>query len=152
MNYEDIRTPADAMAFIEVEIFHGRDKEKVSKISHVIRKLFIVEQLKLNGNVVDNIIKSVCTTTGINKSILSSKCRKRELTWTRYFIWYMLKLNTDLSSTVMGNLFCRDHATALHGIREVKNKLDIKDSVILYNLIKIKSFFQENNLDIDNGL
>ena len=48
---------------------------------------------------------------------LDTKCRKRELVYTRYVIYKYLR-NQNMSLHIIGKYFKRDHASVLFGLRQ----------------------------------
>ncbi len=59
---------------------------------------------------------------------LVSKSRSRPLTQARHIAMYLIRENTGLSLIKIGELFNRDHTTALHGIKKVEADMRARDA------------------------
>ena len=85
------------------------------------------EYLRTKASIV-RIIKAVAEANG-----LLSKTRKREIVYQRYYLYYLakklVKVNAGdkISLTAIGNIFNKDHATILHGLREVEKLKQYED-------------------------
>jgi chromosomal replication initiator protein len=60
---------------------------------------------------------------------LMSKSRSRPLTTARHVAMYLLRELTGLSLIKIGELFERDHTTALHGIKKIEGLMQARGSV-----------------------
>jgi len=65
---------------------------------------------------------------GLNPSDLVSKSRSRPLTTARHVAMYLLRELTGLSLIKIGELFDRDHTTALHGIKKIEGLMPARGS------------------------
>jgi len=66
----------------------------------------------------------------VEKYDLTSRSRKREILYKRHFI--MAELYEEIPSlSQVGDIVERDHATVLHGIREHKKWMEVKDAEYL---------------------
>jgi chromosomal replication initiator protein len=59
---------------------------------------------------------------------LVSKSRSRPLTQARHIAMYLIRENTGLSLIKIGEVFNRDHTTALHGIKKVEADMRGRDA------------------------
>lgn len=75
----------------------------------------------------------VCLGEGILPQTLKEKPHPREIAFARQTVWYFLKKYTKESLAMMGRHYGKDHATALHGIKTVKNLMD-SDKQIAYKI------------------
>jgi chromosomal replication initiator protein len=66
---------------------------------------------------------------GLDRSDLVSKSRSRPLTTARHVAMYLLREMTGLSLIKIGELFERDHTTALHGIKKIEALMPARGSV-----------------------
>jgi chromosomal replication initiator protein len=66
---------------------------------------------------------------GLQQSDLTSKSRSRPLTTARHVAMYLLREMTALSLIKIGELFERDHTTALHGIKKIESLMPARGSV-----------------------
>jgi len=91
-----------------------------------------------------------------NYKELQGKTRKREIVLARQMVMYFLKLinGSSISWAKVGSFYGKDHATAMHGSKAVKNLIDtdrnVAARITLYE-IQIKSVINfERNLVVDN--
>jgi len=66
------------------------------------------------------ILEETASYFGLGPGDLVSKSRSRPLTTARHVAMYLLRELTGLSLIKIGDLFERDHTTALHGIKKVE--------------------------------
>jgi hypothetical protein len=96
---------------------HDIDKEikYVGKKAQSIYKRFISDSDKSTLNLIKRLS---CEAVGIPLFRLKEKSRKREVVWARNMVmWYANKyMKHSLQGS--GDIFGKDHATALHAIRE----------------------------------
>lgn len=88
-----------------------------------------------------NIIKQVCDYFEISKKEIKSSCRLKKLVLPRQIAMYLLRAETGLPLTDVGDLLGgRDHTTIMHGIkkiealRQTEQKLDADIHKIRHNL------------------
>lgn len=62
----------------------------------------------------NEILSAVCAAFGIPMKDLLSKSHKRHLFYARVIAAHLLHTHLGLSSTKVGMLLCRNHATVLH--------------------------------------
>ena len=82
---------------------------------------------------VKEIKEVVCEITGISVDDLHQRRRYRALVLPRHLCFKFIKENTDLTLKQIAQTFCgavKDHTTVIHGLREVKGKLKIKDDIV----------------------
>jgi chromosomal replication initiator protein len=65
---------------------------------------------------------------GLSRGDLVSKSRSRPLTTARHVAMYLLRELTGLSLIKIGELFDRDHSTALHGIHKIEGQMPVRGS------------------------
>ncbi|MFL5767443.1 MAG: chromosomal replication initiator protein DnaA [Actinomycetota bacterium] len=65
---------------------------------------------------------------GLTRADLVSKNRSRPLTTARHIAMYLLRETTSLSLIKIGEIFDRDHSTAMHGINKVQNDMSARGS------------------------
>lgn len=71
----------------------------------------------------DMIVESTAEFYNLNPDVIFSKSRVRDIADARQMIMYLSHKHTLLSSTAIGNKLNRKHATVLHGISAVKDRL-----------------------------
>jgi chromosomal replication initiator protein len=85
--------------------------------------------LPQGGEVPPEVILSVTARYfGLRREHLVSKSRSRPLTTARHVAMYLLRELTQLSLIKIGELFERDHTTALHGIQKVEKLMLDRDT------------------------
>ena len=73
------------------------------------------------------ILQAVCSYYKIDFETLAGKSRVAQISWARHAAVYLLKNYTSLSLAQIGNeLGGKSHATVLHSIKEVENKMSEK--------------------------
>jgi len=75
------------------------------------------------------IMEETASYFGLERSDLVSKSRSRPLTTARHMAMYLLRELTELSLIKIGELFERDHTTALHGIKKIESLMHARGSV-----------------------
>ena len=75
------------------------------------------------------ILAETATYFGLRREDLVSKSRSRPLTTARHIAMYLLRELTGLSLIKIGELFERDHSTALHGIKRIETLMPNRDTV-----------------------
>jgi chromosomal replication initiator protein len=75
------------------------------------------------------IIDETAAYFALEREDLVSKSRSRPLTTARHIAMYLLRELTGLSLIKIGELFDRDHSTALHGIKRIENLMPNRDTV-----------------------
>lgn len=91
--------------------------EKV--IGHLVKK---VEKKSINF---DMIVENTAEFYRLNPDAIFSKSRIREIADARQMIMYLCRKHTGLSSTAIGAKMNRKHATVLHGINSVADRLEV---------------------------
>jgi chromosomal replication initiator protein len=77
----------------------------------------------------ETILNETASYFGLERGDLVSKSRSRPLTTARHIAMYLLRELTGLSLIKIGELFDRDHSTALHGIKRIENLMPNRDAV-----------------------
>lgn len=91
--------------------------EKV--ISHLVKK---VEKKHVNF---DMIVENTAEFYKLNPDAIFSKSRLRDIADARQMIMYLCKKHTGLSSPAIGAKLNRKHATVLHGISAIADRLEV---------------------------
>lgn len=78
-----------------------------------------------------DIEKIVCDYYGSTYDDLRAKNRVRVIVQQRYFIYFFCKGLTKNSLKTMAKRYGQDHATAIHGIKTIKNLLGYDKQIIL---------------------
>ena len=85
------------------------------------------------------IIDQYCEFFMLNPVDIKGKSRKKELVEARFHIMKMLKINTELSLSMIGRLFSRDHSTVIHAI-STHNDLCSTDKVFLAKWMEFEKY------------
>lgn len=123
--------------------------EKVSRILEQCRRRII----KLTGKPVsiamfgykendrltfDEISKAVCCILNVSYSRVVRKCRKQELVYARYLIFFYARQYTNLSHQKIANkLGYRDHTAGVNAVKKVRGFVRSKDDMILHSIKSI---------------
>jgi chromosomal replication initiator protein len=75
------------------------------------------------------ILEATARYFSLRREDLVSKSRSRPLTTARHIAMYLTRELTGLSLIKIGDLFDRDHSTALHGIKRIENLMPNRDTV-----------------------
>lgn len=104
--------------------------EKV--IGHLVKK---VEKKTVNF---DMIVENTAEFYHLNPDSIFSKSRLRDIADARQMIMYLCKKHTGLSSTAIGAKLNRQHATVLHGISAIEDRLQVSKELsdIVYSIEK----------------
>lgn len=73
----------------------------------------------------DMIVEATASHFNIDVDVIFSKNRVRDIAEARQIIMFLSNKLTDLSSSSIGVKLARTHATVLHGISTVKNRIDV---------------------------
>ena len=73
----------------------------------------------------DMIVEATAEHYNLNPDVIFSKSRVRDIADARQMIMYLSHKHTDLSSTAIGMKLNRKHATVLHGISAVADRLPL---------------------------
>jgi len=80
-------------------------------------------------------IEVVCRTYKVKRVDLVSKSRVREIVTPRHMVWYLIRTYTNITLRQICNVFNKDHASVLHGVKMIET-LKVYDD-INQNLNKI---------------
>lgn len=91
-----------------------------------LSKCVLMAETKIS---IDNIQEVVCSQLKLERKLLFSKSRKREIVQARQIAMYLAKKHTEYSLSRIGEVLGRkDHATVLHACKTVKNQMDYDKS------------------------
>lgn len=84
--------------------------------------LFVPKEKKIIADR-DEIFHTVCAVFAQQPAAVleSGKCRKRDYVIVKQVTMTLFRLKTNLSLSAIGNYFQKDHATALHSLKTVRN-------------------------------
>lgn len=92
---------------------------------------------------VNDLFKVIEEVTGISKERMLVKTRVRSVVVARQIFFHFTRKYTKLSLTQIGSIFNQDHATVLHGIRQVKSLRDAKDKPFLEIFNQVNNIVEE---------
>lgn len=93
------------------------------------------------------VAEAIISASAYNREELSTKSRDRELVLVRHVVFYYLLQNKLCSLNAAGAIFCRNHATALHGQKTICDLISTNDKktiLIISSLIKVANEYIEN--------
>ena len=98
---------------------------------------------------VEDIIKIVEDTTKISIKKIKSKKRYPQIIDAKQLIMFFSKKYTNLSyKKISKEVNLNDHSSAVHGIKEMKNKIDTKDKLVYPFALEIEKKLLELNLKL----
>lgn len=96
-----------------------------------LAKAVLKTAVKVNTRKVnfDMIVEATASAYHIDPDRIFSKNRVRDISDARQVIMYLANKHTELSSTSIGNKLARSHATVLHGISVVKERMAVEPAL-----------------------
>lgn len=96
-----------------------------------LAKMVMQSAVKLNKKKInfDMIVEATASAYNIDPDAIFSKNRVRDIADARQVIMYLANKHTDLSSTSIGCKLARSHATVLHGISVVKQRMSVESAL-----------------------
>jgi len=86
--------------------------------------------------VVNHIENGVCAYFGVTVDMIRARDNRRNIVEVRAILFYLIRLETTMTLTVIGDMYGRDHATILNSNKSVENRLDT-DKAFLRRLTDI---------------
>ena len=82
----------------------------------------------------------------IEKDALASQSQRQVHVHKRHYLFYLLKERVGMTLEAIGELFNRDHATVIHGIKTYKTRVEMKDPYMNRDIAEYKEFLQDDNV------
>lgn len=79
--------------------------------------IFVTQNQKL---IAQRIEREMANKFNIKVADLYSKSREDHIVKVRFMVWYILKTNHKMSSSIIGRIYGRDSASVLNGLLKVK--------------------------------
>ena len=99
------------------------------------RKLWPLNyRIKAEPNKVDDWLTKFAEKHQLKPEHLSHSSRIAEIVNARHVAMWFLKVNTPYSFKAIGEIFNRDHSTALHAHRKIENLLFIGDRMVKFSV------------------
>lgn len=99
----------------------------VDLAKQVLQSAVKITKRKVNFDI---IVEATASVYNIDTDSIFSKNRLRDIADARQVIMYLANKHTDLSSTSIGAKLSRSHATVLHGISVVKERMSVESSLV----------------------
>jgi len=124
---------------VEIKSLSGEQNVLKTKLTLLDKRLTKLSSVILadttHKNNVDQIWAALVLVTGLSEKKIKESSRERNVVEARQVASAIIRHNTDLSLEQIGKLICRkpmNHATVLHGVKQVENALDlhIKNGVV----------------------
>jgi hypothetical protein len=80
---------------------------------------------------------------------LNTPSRKQEIVSKRYYLYNYMYENRNMTTTMIGQYFNRDHSTVVHGIQEHKYWYHRKDQNYLKMIYPIPELIRPKRLDVN---
>lgn len=90
---------------------------------YVLSNSIKINKRQINFEIVTN---SVAQHLNIDPESIYSKGRKREVSDARQLVMYLVKKHTKMSSTAIASRLSRTHATVLHGVKTIEERLQFE--------------------------
>ncbi|MGL4647235.1 MAG: chromosomal replication initiator protein DnaA [Mycoplasmoidaceae bacterium] len=97
-------------------------------------KIKLILEVDLDNNLLNKgyytlspntVIENICIAYSINKNLVTSKKRKKDITFVRKICIYVLREKMDLSYAEIGTYFSnRDHSTVLEAYKSIKEQIN----------------------------
>ena len=91
-----------------------------NKMNYWAAPAFFTKEIEIKTKA-NEVINHVCKLYGIELSELMSKSRLRELVEPRQILFYILHKKLNIPCQKVGAMFGKNHATVLHGAKNIKN-------------------------------
>jgi chromosomal replication initiation ATPase DnaA len=82
----------------------------------------------------------------IEQDGLASKSQKQKHVHQRHYLFYLLRERVGMTQEAIGELFNRDHATVLHGVKMHKTREEMKDPYMNRDIAQYKELLEDDNL------
>jgi chromosomal replication initiation ATPase DnaA len=105
----------------------------IQQPSPYIYPLLVTDEAK--NSLFDETVSSVCSALGITRNRLMEKNRSDDLVIARYLVMYLLRKHTGSGYKKIGAYFNKNHATVIHGVRQIETAIKINDKTVL-NLLQ----------------
>jgi chromosomal replication initiation ATPase DnaA len=114
------------------------EKLDFNNMYHVKKQKLIYSKLMIKGKYNPRLIEHLCCiATGHKLSSLRIDTRQKEIREPRQLAMWYLRKNTKLKYREIGELFNKDHATAIHSEKTINNYIKIKDKIVLKQIKKL---------------
>ncbi|MCM1310110.1 MAG: chromosomal replication initiator protein DnaA [Bacteroides sp.] len=138
---EGIDLPEDVIEYIAENVtksFRELEGVMVSIVAHAVMggrsldlglaKEVVANSVKIRRHTVnfEMIAEQVCSYYNMSTDLLFTPTRKREVNDVRQLVMYMTKKHTTLPLTGIGTRLNRTHATVLHAVNNIENRLAIE--------------------------
>ena len=94
-------------------------------LARVVMKSTVKITKKINFEM---IVETTAAAYNFDSDVIFTKNRMRNIADARQVVMYLANKFTDLSSTMIGAKLGRTHATVLHGIKNVQNRIGVEKS------------------------
>ena len=108
----------------------------------------------------DALTQDACEYFEISKKDIHSNKRNRPIPWARNLVMYFTYRNTPITTPATGAYFQKDHATVLHGIKNVRNVLSVKDKKLMLDYqymaersaVRLEEYKKQRLLDLNEDV
>jgi len=98
----------------------------------------------LHEDKLNAILTNVCHYYGVDKNVVTSKCRRADLVYARAVICYVARKKFEMTCTATGSLIGgRDHATVIHLLKVIDKKASNSEA-IKNNLESVVAYCEKN--------
>ena len=138
---EGVELPQDVLEYIAENVtksFRELEGVMVSLVAHAamqnrpidieLARHVVANSVKIRRHAVnfEMIAEQVSSFYNIASDELFTRSRKREINDARQLVMYMTKKHTSLPLTAIGSRLSRSHATVLHAVNNIENRLAVE--------------------------
>lgn len=107
-------------------------KLRLLKLAALRREVCDLEKNEMTGKsdsgvTVKLVAIETCSKFSITFDRLTMQSRSNEVAIPRQVIFYVCRELCDVTSTELGRIFRKDHGTVLHGVKQIKNRMDVDE-------------------------
>ena len=90
----------------------------------------LINKVKKAQPTIEQVQKFTCQVFGVAFEDILSRTRKREITEARHIAQFIVRETYNIPLKRMGDLFCKDHSSVIHGLKTAKQLLEYDDLLI----------------------
>ncbi len=118
-------------------------KLRLIKLAALRREVCDLEKIEMTGKsdsgvTVKLVAIETCSKFSITLDRLTTPSRSNQVAIPRQVVFYVARELCDVTSTELGRIFRKDHGTVLHGVKQIKNRMDVYEpfASIVKDIIK----------------
>lgn len=120
-----------------------------NKMSNNNKLTLSPNSISVNTLIINYIKQLICAYYELDSNVYSSRRRDTDTLKAKHTAMYMVKKNTKLKLTEIGNIFGYDHATVIHVEKKFNNYIEY-DRNFKKDMDEIQSIIENKRLEISN--